>query len=162
VDKTARTRYPHERDYVRAHWLLGAAHRAAGDLHAAERYLSEALTRCRSINMVDHEADILLDLARLRLATLTPGGSLEEALRLAGEALLITERCGYVLQGADVHLFLAGVEIERGDREKALAHAQNARQLATCDGPPDYTYQVAYEEAGALLARLGDHQGTSS
>jgi len=32
----------------------------------AERHLTRALTRCRHINMVDHEAYILLDLARLR------------------------------------------------------------------------------------------------
>ncbi len=37
----------------------------------------------------------------------------EEAIRLAGEALVITERSGYVLQGADVHPFLAEIEIER-------------------------------------------------
>jgi len=80
----------------------------------------------------------------------------EETERLAEEALTITERSGYVLQGADVHLFLAEIEIERGDREKALAHTREARRLATCDGPPDYTYKVAYDEAGALLAQLGE------
>ena len=31
----------------------------------AESHLSEALMRCRAINNVEHEADILLDLARL-------------------------------------------------------------------------------------------------
>jgi hypothetical protein len=79
----------------------------------------------------------------------------EDALRLAEEARLITDRSSYVLQGADVHLFLAEIEIERGDEGAALVHAQKARELATCDGPPDYTYKVAYEEAGALLDRLG-------
>ena len=152
ADETARTRYPHERDYVRAHWLLGAAHRANGDWDAADRHLNEALTRCRGINMVDHEADILLDLARLRTAS----GHYDEAQRHADEALIITERCEYVLQGADVHLFLAEMAIEEGDREKALEHARQARTLATCDGPPDYTYKVAYEEAGALLAQLAE------
>ena len=68
------------------------------------------------------------------------------------EALLITERSGYVLQGADVHLFLAGLDLAAGDKASALAHARQARALATCDGPPDYTYKVAYDEAGALLA----------
>jgi hypothetical protein len=75
ADETARTSYPYEVDYMRAHWLLGAAHRAAGSstgseqaLDAAERGLSEALTRCRGINMVYFEADILLDLVRLRAA----------------------------------------------------------------------------------------------
>ena len=192
ADEDARTRYPHERDYVRAHWLLGAAHRANGDWDEADRHLAEALARCRGINLVETEADIMLDLARLRAAealtpnpspkagrggqaltpspspnggrggqALTPGPSpggrgesLGEALRLAEEALLIADRCGYVLQEADVHLFLAHLALERGEREAAREHARQARELATCDGPPDYTYKVAYDEAGALLAQL--------
>ena len=64
--RDARTRYPIERDYVRAHWLLGAALAADGDLDGADRHLTEALARCRGINMVDLEADILLGLARVR------------------------------------------------------------------------------------------------
>ena len=151
ADETARTIYPGEREYVRAHWVLGAAHQANGDLENADRHLSQALTRCRGINMVDHEADILLDLARLRAAT----GARAEALRLAQEALVITERSGYVLQGADVHLFLAQMALDDEDEETALEHAREARRLATCDGPPDYTYKVAYDEAGALLQRMG-------
>jgi tetratricopeptide (TPR) repeat protein len=162
ADETARTQFPYERDYARAHWLLGAAHRVNGDTDEADRHLSEALTRCRSINAVDAEANILLDLARLRV-TFPPAsggeapqaqGGREEALRLAQEALTITERSGYVLQGADVHLFLAEMASEAGDEAGALAHAREARRLATCDGPPDYTYKVAYDEAGALLERL--------
>ena len=112
---------------------------------------------------MDAEADILLDLARVRWDERSFAGAQddkeklrEEAERLAEEALVITERSGYVLQGADVHLFLAEIEIERGDRERALAHAREARRLATCDGPPDYTYKVAYDEAGALLEKLGE------
>jgi tetratricopeptide (TPR) repeat protein len=165
--------YPLERDFIRDYWLLGAALRAAGPstgegrggLDEADRYLTEALARCRGINAVDAEADILLDLARVRREQLKHGDTgtrrrgddlAAEASRLAEEALLITERSGYVLQGADVHLFLAEMEIERGDRERALEHAREARRLATCDGPPDYTYKVAYDEAGALLAQLGE------
>jgi tetratricopeptide (TPR) repeat protein len=154
ADETAHTIHPVERDYVRVHWLLGAAHRANGDLENADRDLNEALTRCRSINLVEMEADILLDLARLRAATRSFDSAQddrEEALRLAQEALLITERCGYVLQGADVHLFLAQMALEDGDKETALEHAREACRLATCDGPPGYTYKVAYDEAGALL-----------
>jgi hypothetical protein len=41
-----------------------------------------------------------------------------------------------------------------GDRSAALDHAQKARDLAACDGPPDYTYQVAYDEALALVREL--------
>jgi tetratricopeptide (TPR) repeat protein len=152
ADETARTQFPYPRDYVDAYWLLGAAHRPAGDLDAADRHLSEALTRCRGINLVAMEAGILLDLARLRHAQ----GHRKEAQRHAEEARIITERCEYVLQGADVHLFLAEMALEEGDREQALEHARQARTLATCDGPPDYTYKVAYDQAGALLAKLGE------
>ena len=152
ADEDARRRYPHPRDYVDAHWLLGATYRLNGNLNDAERHLSEALTRCWNINMVDHEADILLDLARLR----ADQNDREEALRLAEEALLITERNEYVLQGADVHLFLAQMALTDNNKTGALLHAREARRLATCDGPPDYTYKVAYDEAGHLLKEFGD------
>jgi tetratricopeptide (TPR) repeat protein len=135
---------------------LGAAHRANGNYDEAERHLTESLTRCRGINLVEMEADILIDLARLRAAT----DGREEAQRMAQEALEIAERCGYVLQGADAHLELAKLALARGDKTAALAHAREARKLATCDGAsqgdvPDYTYKVAYDEAGALLVQLG-------
>ena len=100
-------------------------------------------------------------------------GEAEEATRLATEAVEIAGRCGYVLQGADAHLELAKLALSNKDLSGLLAppgfagspqdptglalhHARQARQLATCDGPPDYTYKVAYEEAGALLAQLGE------
>ena len=150
ADETARTRYPVERDYVRAHWLLGAAHRVAGQFDEAEHHLHDALERCRRIGAVEVEADILIDLARLRAAT----GAPDEAQRLAEEALVITERSGYVLQGADAHLELAKLALARGDKSAARHHATEARRLATCDGPPDYTYKAAYDEAGALLKQL--------
>ncbi len=178
ADEDARTDSPVERDYVRAHWLLGAAHCTAGQPDEAECHLHEALERCRRINMVDHEADILIDLARLRAAT----GTADEARRLTEEALLIAERSGYVLQGADAHLELAKLAlgfhaVARPDpaagaasfpaqvraavatatpeqRQLARHHAQEAHRLATCDGPPDYTYKAAYLEAAAFLQEL--------
>ena len=137
---------PNARDYVRSHWLLGAAYRVNGNLEQSDHHLSEALTRCRAINLVEMEADILLDLARLR----ADQGQPEEALRLAAEAQAIAERSGYVLQGADVQLFLAEQALARGDRSAAVDHARKARKLATCDGG-DYTYKVTYESAGRLL-----------
>ena len=71
---------------------------------------------------------------------------------MAEEALFITERCGYVLQGAGAHLLLAELARARGDCEAVLRHATEAKRLATCDGPPDYTHKVAYDEACAFLA----------
>jgi tetratricopeptide (TPR) repeat protein len=154
ADEYARTRYPLERDYVRAHWLLGAAHRVAGQPDDAEHHLHEALERCRRINMVDHEADILIEMARLRAAT----GTADEAQRLAEEALLITDRSGYVLQGADAHLELARLALARSDQPAARQHTEEAHRLATCDGPPDYTYKAAYDEAAALIASLSSQR----
>lgn len=151
ADEQARSDYPLERDYVRAHWLLGAAYRVAGDFDQAERHLHEALERCRRINLVEHEADILIDLARLRAAT----GAPPDAQRLAEEAQQIAQRCGYVLQGADAHLELAKLARARGDVPSATDHARQALTLATCDGPPDYTYKAAYVEATDLLNHLG-------
>ncbi|HKP37287.1 MAG TPA: TIR domain-containing protein [Pyrinomonadaceae bacterium] len=152
ADETARSPvfvYP-VLDYIRSHWLLGAANLIAGECDEAERHLHEALERCRRNNTVHIEADILIDLARLRAATSGPG----EAQHLAEEALIITERSGYVLQGADAHLELAKLALARGDKDKGKEQAQKAKHLAACDGPPDYTYKAAYVEACALLKEL--------
>ncbi|MEZ4864222.1 MAG: hypothetical protein R3C14_23115 [Caldilineaceae bacterium] len=57
--------------------------------------------------------------------------------------------------GTNVHLFLAQAAQAAGDLDLARVHATQARDLAYCDGPP-YSYKVAYDEAVALLAALGD------
>jgi len=67
----------------------------------------------------------------------------------------MTERSGYVLQGADAHLELAKLARARGDKSAGLRHAKEALRLATCDGPPDYTYKVAYDEATRLIEQIG-------
>jgi tetratricopeptide (TPR) repeat protein len=95
-------------------------------LTLAEENLSKALNLCRQINSVDTEADILLDLARLRYAQ----GDFKDAQEKASEAL----------------------EQEK-DKTKAKVYAEEAKKLATCDGPP-YYYKVAYEEAERMLEKL--------
>jgi len=150
AEHSERSPFSGERDIVRAHWLLGAAYRLNVQLAQSDHHLNEALIRDRAINLVQYEANILLDLARLRYDQT----NYEEAKSLAEEALLITERCGYVLQGADVNLFLAQYALEQEqDKTKAKQYAEAARKLATCDGPP-YYYKVAYEEAERMLAGL--------
>lgn len=72
AEEFARTDYPLTRKFVRSHWLLGAAHRLQGNLTDSETHLNEALTRCRTINLVESEANILLDLARLCIDTQQP------------------------------------------------------------------------------------------
>ena len=52
--------------------------------------------RTRAINLVESEANILLELAKLRHAQ----GESAESLRLAREALLITQRSEYVYKVA--------------------------------------------------------------
>jgi tetratricopeptide (TPR) repeat protein len=150
LGEIAHTGHVYEPDLIRAHWLFGAAYRLNGELHLGEPHLSKALTRCRAINLVPVEANILLDLAHLRYDQ----KKYEEAKSLVDEALLITERCNYVLQGADVNLFLAQYALEQEkDKVKAKTHAEEALKLATCDGPP-YYYKVAYEEAERFLENL--------
>jgi tetratricopeptide (TPR) repeat protein len=158
ADEAARTDAPTPRDYVRAYWLLGAAYCTNNELTLAEENLSKALNLCRQINLVEMEANILLDVARLRYASHKNGGTsqddLKDALEKASEALVITERSGYVLQGADVNLFLAQYALEQEkDKAKAKEYAESALKLATCDGPP-YYYKVAYDEAERMLERL--------
>jgi hypothetical protein len=130
-------------------------------LTLAEKNLSKTLNLCRQINLVEEEADILLDLARLSFdyALCSAQGFAQDeyfkdAQEKASEALVITERSGYVLQGADVNLFLAQYALEQEkDKAKAKEYAEEALKLATCDGPP-YYYKVAYEEAQAMLKAL--------
>jgi tetratricopeptide (TPR) repeat protein len=151
AEEVARVEHPYPRDIERADWLLGAAYRINGQLSLAEHHLSEALTRCRAVNMVEMEADNLLDFARLRYDQ----KNFEEAKSLADEALSITERCGYVLQGADVNLFLAQYALEQEkDKAKAKEYAETALKLAHCDDGPPYHYKVAYEEAERMLEEL--------
>ncbi len=157
AEEVAQKEFHAERDYIRAYWLLGATYLMNGvstgsttDLTLAEENLSKALNLCRQINLVESEANILLDLARLRYAQ----GDFKDAQEKASEALMITERSGYVLQGADVNLFLAQYALEQEkDKVKAKEHAESALRLAYCDGPP-YYYKVAYEEAVAMLESL--------
>jgi tetratricopeptide (TPR) repeat protein len=146
----AKEDFPVERDFIKSYWLLGSIARLQKDNVLSDKYLNEALIRNRASNLVEIEANILLDLARLRYDQ----KKYEEAKSLADEALSITERCGYVLQGADVNLFLAQYALEQEkDKVKAKQYAEEAKKLATCDGPP-YYYKVAYEEAERFLENL--------
>lgn len=150
ADEDARIDSPTAVNYILSFWTVGRAYRENGELDKAEEYLSRAMGLCRQTNNVMYEADILLDLARLRYDQ----KNYKEAKSLADEALLITERCGYVLQGADVNLFLAQYALEQEkDNAKAKEYAETALKLAYCDGPP-YYYKVAYHEAERMLEQL--------
>ena len=144
-----------ERDIIRAEWLLGAAlvAQASGrkgpqtkSLAEAEGHLTEAINRCRRINLVEMEPDILLAWARWHRAK----GNSQQAQEHAEEALAIADRCEYRLVQADAHNLLARLALDGGEPDVARQHAQIARERAECDGPP-HCYQPALEEAERLL-----------
>ncbi len=148
-----------ERDRIRSEWLLGAA--LAGPavasskkqdklLAEAETHLTEALTRCRRINLVEMEPDILLAWAGWQKAK----GRLQGAKKQAEEALTIADRCEYRLKQAEIHNFLAGLALAENDRKTAQHHAAIAYERAWCDGPP-HCYKPALEEAERMLKQLG-------
>jgi hypothetical protein len=87
-------------------------------------------------------------------------GMLDPANRELRWLPLLRAECGKPLRIAtfiptDAHLELAKLRLST-DRPAARHHAEEALRLATCDGPPDYTYHAAYQEALGLLAQLGE------
>ncbi len=144
----------YERDIIRAEWLLGVVlihvasleiERNDAILREAELHLSEALHRCRRIDMVDYEADLLLAWARLYHAK----GERQRATETAREALVIASRSDFRALRADIYNLLARLDWENGD-QIAANHARTALNDALCDGPP-YCYRPALEEAKRLL-----------
>jgi tetratricopeptide (TPR) repeat protein len=121
-----------ERGIIEAEYLLGASHIMKGNFVEAEKHLTEALTRDRKINLVELEPDILLEFAKLRFKE----NHKEEALKLAGEALQIADRCEYRLKQADIYNFLAEFYLDAGDLEKAREHGEIAKERAECGYKP--------------------------
>jgi tetratricopeptide (TPR) repeat protein/DNA-binding XRE family transcriptional regulator len=145
----------YERDIIRAEWLLGRTctrlasihdERAADHLQQAEWHLREALKRCRQIDMVDYEADLLLSWAHLHHAR----GEKQQARACATEALAIVNRSDFRVLRADVHNALALLELGDGNNRGAILHAEAALLDAACDGQA-YCYKVAQDEARRIL-----------
>jgi tetratricopeptide (TPR) repeat protein len=150
AEKVARISYPVERDFIRVEWLLGAGLVMEGkDPNAAAAHLTQALTRCRRINLVETEPNIMLSWARWHRAKGNPA----EARAHAEEALAIADRCEYRLNQADIHNLLARLALDAGDREEARKEAETAKERAWCDGPP-HCYKPALDEAEKMLKEL--------
>jgi tetratricopeptide (TPR) repeat protein len=105
---------------------------------AAERCLNEALRRCRQVNLVESEPDILLAQARLLLAKASPLAEIEKTL---AEAYEIAQRAGYRLTLADLHLFCGQVLCQSKEKNeksetqtllglKAHAHLEKTKEYA--------------------------------
>jgi tetratricopeptide (TPR) repeat protein len=147
--------YP-ARSSVWAYWLLGTTLLELKHLVEAEAQLTEALTRCRQINLVELEPDILLSWACWHRES----EAREQARECAEEALSIAVRSKYRLKEAEIHNFLAHWEMDEGvgkaqNAVQARQHAEQAKKRAWCDGPP-HCYQVALEEAEGLLALIDE------
>lgn len=159
AEENARKHYPIESAFVRCHWMLGWAALACAPqvteptatLTTAEHHLDEALHRCRAINFVMVEGQILLAQARLAIAQ----ANTDHAIALLDEAERIAQRSGYVLVLADIYNERAALALNAGNHAAARDLAQRAYDYAWCDGPP-YAYQPALDRANQLLAELAE------
>ncbi len=192
-----------QRDEVRMNWIIGSSHityaikcssnESRSHVKEAEKYLETgykyiikknseskerickgALRDCRSINLVELEAAILLETAKLRhLQARSPDSRpatrdsrLKESFTLVSEAFEIANRCGYVLQQADIHLFLAHYYKDLDHLAKAKEHAEFAKlrshqmiDVETGDyitklEETEYKYKPCYDKAVKLLKEL--------
>lgn len=139
-----------ERDIIWSEWQLGSAYRMASSFAIAETHLSYAINSCRRTGMIDLEADILIDLARLFMER-DPGRNENKAiLDHANEAQIIANRCGYRLVQADLHNLLALVALKRGDLKAARQEADLAKEVSYCDG---YVYSFAFNQANSIIEK---------
>ncbi len=129
--------------------------KAGQELLAAERCLTEALWRCRKVNLVEKEPDILLANARLAWERAGEGESgsagMEEIEAILKEAREIAVRAGYRLVLADIHLFCAEVLLETFGVLKtpkvclleltAREHLHQAKEFAKDDSTFEDLYQ---------------------
>jgi tetratricopeptide (TPR) repeat protein len=136
-----------ERDIIQAEWLLGWSliHQSPAE---SETHLTEALTRCRRVNLIEIEPNILVAFARWHRAA----NNHPLALAHVQEALALADRCEYRLVQADCHNLLAQLALDSGNRATAIHEAEIAKERAFCDGPPHY-YKPAYDEAESILKR---------
>jgi hypothetical protein len=110
------------------------------ELKAAELCLNEANRRCRKVNLVEFEPDILLALARLEWANwiFFKEEELSERLvsleKLLKEAFEIAQRVGYRIKLANLHLFCSQVLPKLKKYQKLLSltvkeHLQKVKEF---------------------------------
>jgi len=140
----------YERDFILAARAQGKAALGLNDVATADERLHHALTRARMVNLVEEELPALVALAELRRRQGESGAAVE----LLEDVWEAAERGPYVLIHADACCVLARVEMEEGNREKAVEAATKAYELAWCDGPP-FAYHWGLERVRRLLRELG-------
>lgn len=145
----------HERDFIRAARLQGAAALALDELPTADERLHHALSRARAVNFVEEELPALAGLAELRRRQ----GDMKTARELLDDVWELAERGPYPLLHADALNVLAQIEFDAGNRDAAVKAATKACRLAWCDGPP-FAYHWGLEAARAHLKALGAPEPT--
>lgn len=139
-----------ERDFIRAARLQGAAALELENFAQTDERLHHALTRARTVNLVQEELPALVALAELRRRQGQPAAARE----LLGGIWELAERGPYPLFHADACNVLAWLEREAGNEQAAVEAATQACRLAWCDGPP-YAYHRGLEKARQHLKELG-------
>jgi tetratricopeptide (TPR) repeat protein len=139
-----------ERDFIRAARLHGEAALGLGDLSTATERLHHALTRARTVNLVEDELPALTALAELHRQQ----QQYDTARELLEQVWAPAERGPYPLIHADALNVLAQLERDQGRREAAVAAATEAYRQAWCDGPP-YAYHFGLSNARRHLRELG-------
>jgi tetratricopeptide (TPR) repeat protein len=139
-----------EQDCIRAALLQGQVASGLGNLSRADDHLHHALTRARTVNMVQLELPILIAIAKLALRRGRPA----EARVWLHDVWEAAEHGPYSLRQADAYNAMAAIARAEGDKPAAIAAATKAYRAAWCDGPP-YAYHWGLVKAKARLAALG-------
>ncbi len=139
-----------EHNFILAALMQGLVAIALGNLGRADECLHHALTRARSVNVVEFELPALIAIAELELQRTHPA----EARARLDEVWEAAERGPYPRRQADAYNVLTNVALAEGDKPAAIAAATKAYRAAWCDGPP-YAYHWGLAKAKAHLAALG-------
>jgi tetratricopeptide (TPR) repeat protein len=140
----------YERDFVRAALLQGQIALSLGDLVRSDERLHHALTRTRTVNMVESELPALIAIAELELQR----GKTAEAEARLDDVWDASERGPYPVHQTDAFNVLAAIARAEDNKPAAIDAATKAYKAAWCDGPP-YAYHWGLQKAKAHLAALG-------
>jgi tetratricopeptide (TPR) repeat protein len=145
-----------EADLIRAARLHGTAALGLSDLKIAEERLQHALTRARTVNLVEEELETLTALAELHRRK----REFIVARELLDQIWDAAEHGPYPLFHANALNVLAKIERDEGNTKTAITAATKAYTLAWCDGISAdgrvcYAYYYGLTNARKLLEELG-------
>jgi len=138
-----------EAGLILANRLKGSAALALGQLELAETHLLVALKNARAVNLAEEENAALIAVAKLR----GQQGRLDEGHSLLDEVWEEATHAPYRLLHVDALNVLAELQAQGGDRISAGHSANQAHQLALCDGMP-YCYKAGQVAAEVTLQRV--------